>query len=64
MSEEHKFKLEVNHLIKEQDEIAIMKLRHEKEMTEMCEEIKVVMSMIRQNPGLVQIKLRSVKKEI
>ena len=64
MSEEHKLRLEVKHLTKEQDEIAIMKLRHEKEMTEMREEIKVIMSMIRQNPGLVQIKLRSVKKEI
>lgn len=56
MSEEHKLRLEVKHLTKEQDEIAIMKLRHEKEMTEMREEIKVIMSMIRQNPGLVQIK--------
>jgi hypothetical protein len=58
MSEEHKLRSEVKHLIKEQDENAIMKLRHEKETTEMREEIKVVMSMIRQNPGLVQIKLR------
>jgi hypothetical protein len=40
ISEEHKLRLEVKQLSKEQDEIATMKLRHEKEMKEMREEME------------------------
>ena len=45
ISEEHKLRLEVKQLTKKQDEITIMKMRHEKEMKEMREEMHSLLSL-------------------
>jgi integrase len=58
ISEEHKLRLEVKQLTKEQDEIAIMKLRHEKEMREEINKFNQAISMIQQNPKLAKVKPR------
>lgn len=55
---------QITELTEKQDEISIMKLKHEREMTEMHEEIRVMMSMIRQNPKLASVKPESLKKKL
>ena len=68
VSEEHKLRLEVNQLTKKHDEITIMKIRHEKEMKEIREEMQErlseVISMIQQNPVLSFVKPRTLTKKL
>lgn len=59
-----KLEKQVSELTEKQNEISIMKIKHEKEMTEMHEEIKVMMTMIRQNPKLASVKPESLMKKL
>ena len=63
ISGSRKLEREVSELTEKQNEITSMKIKHEKEMTEMHEEIKVMMAMIRQNPKLASVKPESLKKK-
>ncbi len=64
IQQEYRLLSKVESLEEKQNEITSMKLKHEKEMREMHEEINVVMSMIRQNPRLAGVKPESLKKKL
>lgn len=60
----NKLQNQVQELTEKQDDLTLLKLEHRQEMNEMREEIKVMMSMIRQNPKLVNVKPESLKKKL
>jgi integrase len=60
INEENRLKRQVKELTKKQDEIEIMKERHEQEMNTMREQMNHIMSMIQQNPVLAQVKPESL----
>ncbi len=64
INESNRLKAQVNVLQQKQDEIELMKLKHEREMTEVRKEIKGMMSMIQQNPQLAQIKPEKLSKKL
>lgn len=55
---------QISALTEKQDEISLMKVKHEKEMSEMREEMRIMMSMIRQNPKLAGVKPESLKNKL
>ena len=67
ISEENMLRLEVKKLTKEQDEIALMKLNHEREMNQMREEMNMhynqIMLMMQENPKLTQIKPEALNQK-
>jgi integrase len=67
ISEENKLKLKLNQLTESQDEISEIRRQHTDEMNNLRQEMKIqwgeVMSMIRQNPNLAQIKPDALMKK-
>lgn len=59
-----KLEKQISELTKKQDEITVMKLKHEKEMQEMDEKLNSVMALIRQNPKLASVKPESLKRKL
>jgi integrase len=59
-----KLESKVNELAEKQDEIELMKLKHEKEMQAMDQKLDKVISMIQENPKLAKIKTQVLKKRI
>jgi integrase len=59
-----KLEKQISELTKKQDEIALVKLKHEREMQEMDEKLNSIMAMIRQNPKLASVKPESLKKKL
>ena len=64
IQQEYRLLSKVESLEEKQNEITSMKIKHEKEMSEIHEEINVMMSMIRQNPKLASVKPESLKKKL
>ncbi|MGI0033212.1 MAG: hypothetical protein ACRD97_08070 [Nitrososphaeraceae archaeon] len=61
INEENRLKIKVNQLTERQDEIDLMKLKHEKEMEAMDQKLDKVISMIQENPKLAKIKTSVLK---
>jgi integrase len=59
INEENRLKHKVTELTEKQDEIALMRLKHETEMKEMRQDMNKIISLIQENP-----KLARVKKEV
>jgi integrase len=55
---------QISRLTEKQDEMALMKLKHEKEMKEMDQKLNKIMSLVQQNPKLVNVKSEALKKKI
>ena len=65
INEENRLKKKVNELTKKQDEIEVMKQRHQQEIDDIRKQMNQIMLMIQQNPTLAQIKPEAlVKKRI
>jgi len=56
INEENRLKLKVNQFTERQDEIELMKYKHEEEMKEMDLKLNKIMSIIQQNPKLTNVK--------
>ena len=56
INEENRLKKKVKELTSKQDEIEIMKERHEQEIKDIREQMNHIISMIQQNPMIAQIK--------
>lgn len=63
ISQEHKLKRKVTELTEKQDEISLMRLKHEKEMKEINERMDRMYSIMQANPKLTQVK-KEVLSEI
>jgi hypothetical protein len=63
INEENRLKKKVKELTTKQDEIEIMKERHEQEMKAIREQMNHIMSLIQQNPILAQIKPEVLAKK-
>lgn len=59
-----KLEKQISELTKKQDEITLMKLKHEREMQEMDQKLNKIMSLVQQNPKLVNVKSEALKKKI
>ncbi len=55
---------QISELTKKQDEITLMKLKHDHEMQEMDRKLNNIMSVLQQNPKLVNVKTESLKKKL
>jgi integrase len=64
INEENRLKKKVDELTQKQDEIALMKLKHDGEMKEMDQKLNKIMSLVQQNPKLVNVKPESLKKRL
>jgi flagellar capping protein FliD len=65
INEENRLKKQVKELTKKQDEIEVMKERHEQEIKDIHEQMDHIMLMIQQNPTLAQVKPEAlVKKQL
>jgi integrase len=65
INEENRLKKKVKELTRKQDEIEIMKERHEQEIKDIREQMNHIISIIQQNPMLAQVKPEAlVKKKI
>jgi integrase len=58
-----KLESKVNELAEKQDEIDLMKLKHEKEMEAMDEKLNMIMSIVQQNPKLAHAKPEALVKK-
>ena len=56
VEESHRLKRKVQELMEQQDEIALMKLKHDREMKEMRGQLDHIVSLIQENPKLAKIK--------
>jgi hypothetical protein len=63
INEEFRLKQQVVELSEKQDEIALMKLKHEREMKAMDERLNKIMSIVQQNPKLAHAKPEALLKE-
>jgi integrase len=59
-----KLESKVNELAEKQDEIELMKLKHEKEMQAMDQKLDSIISIIQENPKLAKIKTEVLKKRV
>lgn len=64
VNEEFRLKMKISDLEQKQDEIILMKLKHEREMTEMDQKLNKIMSIVQQNPKLLNVKPESLKKKL
>ncbi|MFL6398225.1 MAG: hypothetical protein ACJ72J_01415 [Nitrososphaeraceae archaeon] len=64
INEENRLKKKVKELTKKQDEIEIMKERHQQEINDIREKMNHIMSMIQQNPMLAQVKPTILLKHV
>ena len=62
ISDEHELRQEVKQLTTEQNEITIMKIKHDREMTEMRGQLEKIVSLIQQNPKLAYVKPEALAK--
>jgi hypothetical protein len=63
INEENRLNKKVQELTKKQDEIEIMKERHEQEMKDMRDQMNHIISLIQQNPMLAQVKPEALVKK-
>jgi integrase len=63
INEENRLKFKVNQLTERQDEIELMKLKHEKEMEAMDHKLNKIMSIVQQNPKLAHAKPEALLKD-
>lgn len=61
---ENRLMRKVVELSEKQDEITLMKLKHEREMEKMDQKLNKIMSIFQQNPKLVNVKPESLKKKL
>lgn len=64
INEENRLRAKVNELTEKQDEITLMRLKHEQDMKEMDKKLDNLLSMIQENPKLLNVKTASLKKKI
>jgi hypothetical protein len=64
INNENKIQSKINELTKKQDEIDLMKLKHEKEMQAMDQKLDSIISIIQENPKLAKIKTEVLKKRV
>jgi hypothetical protein len=64
IGEENRLKKKIIELTEKQDEITLMKLKHEREMQQMDQKLDDIMAIIRQNPKLAGVKPESLKKKL
>jgi hypothetical protein len=64
ISEENRLKKKIVELTEKQDEIMIMKLKHDREMKEMDQKMNNILSIIQENPKLLNVKTESLKKKL
>jgi hypothetical protein len=55
---------QISALTEKQDEISLMKLKHEQEKKEMDQKLNKIMSMMQANPKLINVKPDSLKKKL
>lgn len=60
----NRLKREVKQLNEKQDEITLMKIKHEREMQQMDQKLDNIMAIIRQNPKLASVKPESLKNKL
>jgi hypothetical protein len=63
ISNEPKIQSKIDELTSKQDEISLMKLKHEKEMEAMDQKLNKIMSIVQQNPKLAHAKPKALLKE-
>ena len=56
IEESHRLERKVQELMEQQDEITLMKLKHDREMKEMRGQLDHIVSLIQENPKLAKIK--------
>jgi hypothetical protein len=56
INEENRLRIKVDELTQKQDEIQLMRSKHEHEMKAIQEEMNQIVSMIQQNPKLAHVK--------
>jgi hypothetical protein len=55
---------QISALTEKQDEITLIKIKHEKEMQQMDQKLDNIMALIRQNPKFANVKPESLKKKL
>jgi hypothetical protein len=65
INEENRLRIKVDELTQKQDEIQLMRAKHEHEMKAIHDQMNQIMSMVQQNPKLAHVKPEAlVKKKI
>jgi hypothetical protein len=64
INEEFRLKMKISDLEARQDEIDLLRLKYEQDKTEMDQKLDKIMSIIRENPKLANVKVNSLKKKM
>jgi hypothetical protein len=64
INEEYRLNKKIDELTKKKDEIELMEIKHNQEIKAMQDQMSQIMTMMRQNPKLVNIKHEALAKKV